>query len=174
MRCSKRSTASTSLRSQKPANDRAGFHDRFAAFADTCGHAYSGAMAEQFVPLEDRWLKPDRVTGTEACLFSHHTARGQSAVLLSGSADDHLFAQSSAGFGSPPRRETVDSGRRFVKRKVRRAPRRRRPPHRQTFSRFGRTSCRNSSADRPGHRATGHAALSSGAGGPERRIALFR
>ncbi|NLP11490.1 alpha/beta fold hydrolase [bacterium] len=45
--------------------DRAGFHDRFAAFADTCGHAYSGAMAEQFVYWMDRWLKPDRVRGKE-------------------------------------------------------------------------------------------------------------
>jgi len=45
--------------------DRAGFHDRFSAFADTCGHAYSGAMAEQFVRWMDRWLKPDRVRGKE-------------------------------------------------------------------------------------------------------------
>lgn len=60
--------------------NRSGFPDRFSTFADTCGHAYSGAMAEQFVRWMDRWLKPDRMRGKEPP-FSHITLLADSLLF---------------------------------------------------------------------------------------------
>jgi len=92
----------------KACYDRAGFHDRFAAFADTCGHAYSGAMAEQFVRWMDRWLKPDRVRGQKPA-FSRITLLADSLLFCYPDQQTTIFSLNrQLALDLRRRRETVD------------------------------------------------------------------